>query len=315
MLVLRQKLQSSRNARETSNDGSTSYGSGATAILESELRRVQVLVADMQRQRQDLSFAVRQLTDNSNSLYHQLRQRSDTKCPWSETDIDLENIEREKIINFDTYSKKDRDISHDSNNQSFSNSILQDKQEIKTVRIVKREAEKRQRDREKTDKSIQHLDDVLKEEFNVLQEYNQNRLRSQSREFGLNDVKSFNSTNPFKVTKSSERAIDLYENQDDSYLVSFTDSEKHRSDNSVKSQRGNVDSSVVYQSEAAKQIITEMSSNVDCTTGTQKRLIPKEKKRHNTAPHHINSQFIDMMQLTNEANKTVSNHIFPCLVY
>lgn len=310
MLVLRQKLQSSRETKElhTNTEGASSYGSGATAILESELRRVQVLVADMQRQRQDLSFAVRQLTDNSNSLYHQLRKRSDTKSPWSETDLDLENVEREKNIYFDNLSKNDRELPHDPDSQNFSNLTLQDKQEIKTVRIVKREAEKRQRDRERTDKSIQNLDDVLKEEFNVLQEYNQNRLRSQSRDYGLNDMKSLNSTNPFKSVKSSDRSVDLYGNQDDSYLVSFSENRAQTSlENSVKSQRGNVESGLVYQSEAAKQIITEMSNNVDNSAGVQKRLIPKEKKRHNTAPHHINSQFIELMQSTNEPNKNVSH--------
>lgn len=292
----------------TNSEGVSSYGSGATAILESELRRVQVLVADMQRQRQDLSFAVRQLTDNSNSLYHQLRKRSDTKCPWSETDLDLENIEKEKNVNFDIYDKNDRELSNDSDIQNFSNLTLQDKQEIKTVRIVKREAEKRQRDREKTDKSIQNLDDVLKEEFNVLQEYNQNRLRSQSRDSDLNDMKPMNSTNPFRIGKSSDRSLlDLYGNEDNSYLVSFTENRTQKSlDNSMKSKKGNIESSLIYQSEAAKQIITEMSNSVDNGAGAQKRLIPKEKKRHNTAPHHINSQFIELMQSSNESNKNVS---------
>lgn len=306
MLVLRQKLQTSRETKElqTNNEGVSSYGSGATAILESELRRVQVLVADMQRQRQDLSFAVRQLTDNSNSLYDQLRKRSDTKCPWSETDLDLENIEREKSVNFDSYSKSDREQANDSDIQNFSNLALQDKQEIKTVRIVKREAEKRQRDREKTDKSIQNLDDVLKEEFHVLQEYNQSRLRSQARD--LEDMKQppMSSTNPFRTGKSSSRSYDLYGNEDNSYLVSFSENKAQSLDNSVKNQKGNVESSPVYQSEAAKQIITEMS------TGSQKRLVPKEKKRHNTAPHHINSQFIELMQSSNESNKNVSCKLF-----
>lgn len=48
--------------------GLTSYTSGTTAVLESELRRVQHLVGDMQRQRQELSQAVRQLTENTQSL-------------------------------------------------------------------------------------------------------------------------------------------------------------------------------------------------------------------------------------------------------
>lgn len=42
-----------------------------------ELRRVQQLVGDMQRQRQELSLAVRQLTDNSNSLYQQMNKNGE----------------------------------------------------------------------------------------------------------------------------------------------------------------------------------------------------------------------------------------------
>lgn len=57
-----------------------------------ELRRVQTLVGDMQRQRQELSQAVRQLTENSNSLYQQIRPKDQLKrrlsTSWTETDLD-----------------------------------------------------------------------------------------------------------------------------------------------------------------------------------------------------------------------------------
>lgn len=56
------------------------------------MRRVQTLVGDMQRQRQELSQAVRQLTENSNSLYQQIRPKDHLKkrlsSSWTETDLD-----------------------------------------------------------------------------------------------------------------------------------------------------------------------------------------------------------------------------------
>jgi predicted nuclease with TOPRIM domain len=69
LMVLRQKLQASRRyagniARDTSS---------TTAPLEAELRRVQQLVGDLQRQRKELSIQVRQLTEKSHSLVQQIR--------------------------------------------------------------------------------------------------------------------------------------------------------------------------------------------------------------------------------------------------
>ncbi|CAB0034212.1 unnamed protein product [Trichogramma brassicae] len=108
LVVLRQKLQASRRYQDQvpSRDSTAN----TTQALEKELRRVQQLVGDLQRQRQELSVQVRQLTEKSHSLVQQIRPQS---------------------------------------NSSSSSSLLhnREKPEIKTVRIVKRESERRQRDR------------------------------------------------------------------------------------------------------------------------------------------------------------------------
>lgn len=49
---------------------------GNSAALESDLQRVQQKVGDLQRQRQELSMQVRQLTDRSNSLQQQIKPMS-----------------------------------------------------------------------------------------------------------------------------------------------------------------------------------------------------------------------------------------------
>lgn len=102
LLMLRQKLQESRGLQR-SNSHKTSENS--TAALENELKRVQELVGDMQRQRQELSLAVRQLTMNSNSIYERLKPKENQSSStllsaatnlgnkrlhsnWTETDLD-----------------------------------------------------------------------------------------------------------------------------------------------------------------------------------------------------------------------------------
>ncbi|XP_015600576.1 uncharacterized protein LOC107270247 isoform X5 [Cephus cinctus] len=95
LVVLRQKLQASRRyAGNMSRDPS-----GTTAALEAELRRVQQLVGDLQRQRQELSIQVRQLTEKSHSLVQQIRpqaapapqvhqSKKRSQSSWLETDLD-----------------------------------------------------------------------------------------------------------------------------------------------------------------------------------------------------------------------------------
>ncbi|XP_067214644.1 uncharacterized protein kmr isoform X3 [Linepithema humile] len=95
LVVLRQKVQASRRyagniVRDTSS---------TTAPLEAELRRVQQLVGDLQRQRKELSIQVRQLTEKSHSLVQQIRPQPShtpqvhhpkkrTQNSWLETDLD-----------------------------------------------------------------------------------------------------------------------------------------------------------------------------------------------------------------------------------
>uniref|UniRef100_A0A336LRT2 CSON002371 protein n=1 Tax=Culicoides sonorensis TaxID=179676 RepID=A0A336LRT2_CULSO len=281
LLVLRQKLQMSRDMKEiyANSEGVSSYGSGATAILESELRRVQVLVADMQRQREDLCIAVRQLTDNSNSLYNQLKKRSDFKHDWSETDMDNKQQTIVKDINSSKVYYGD---------EGKKEQFIQENMPIKTVRIVKREAGKRQKDRERVDKSLNNLEEVLQEELNVLQEYNQNRDRLQLRDYKL----------------SGNFCLEQFENRP--FIVTLGENSNPTVGENKNSK---LDSNTVYQSEAAKQIITEMSYNSqeNLEADMNKRLIPKEKKRHNTAPHHINSQFIEQMQSNKKLNNNEGN--------
>ncbi|XP_076231490.1 uncharacterized protein LOC143177465 [Calliopsis andreniformis] len=95
LVVLRQKLQASR--RYAGNI--TRDTSATTGPLEAELRRVQQLVGDLQRQRKELSIQVRQLTEKSHSLVQQIRPQPSsapqvhqpkkrTQNSWLETDLD-----------------------------------------------------------------------------------------------------------------------------------------------------------------------------------------------------------------------------------
>jgi peptidoglycan hydrolase CwlO-like protein len=76
LVVLRQKLQASRRGSQQRPAVALipdSVSTSTTAALEAELRRVQQLVGDLQRQRQELSIQVRHLTEKSHSLVQQIR--------------------------------------------------------------------------------------------------------------------------------------------------------------------------------------------------------------------------------------------------
>ncbi|XP_068152149.1 uncharacterized protein kmr isoform X4 [Drosophila tropicalis] len=228
LLLLRQKVQSSRaTGNGLNNDAVHLNGNQTAAVLQSELERVQSLVGDMQRQRHELSSAVRQLTENSTRLYQEignkemtaatsngsLKKRSNSTS-WTETDLDL-NMQHSgsrqhlndstlnlstplyvdtnssaKLSDYNRYnggssdalemSGVDSDGFLDSN--PFANLSNLEKQEIKTVRIVKRESERRHRDRSERglSSSTQNLDQVLEEEQYAQQQQQQQQLYAQS---------------------------------------------------------------------------------------------------------------------------------------
>lgn len=51
---------------------------GTSAILESDLQRVQQKVGDLQKQRQEICMQVRQLTDRSQNLQQQIKSSGAT---------------------------------------------------------------------------------------------------------------------------------------------------------------------------------------------------------------------------------------------
>lgn len=217
LLVLRQKLQASRGSGKSlkMSHQATSANDCTADAFDSELRKVQSMVGDMQRQRQELSFAVNQLTLNSNTFADSVKSSSimlpahksttNTLPPylnkrlqsnWTETDLDSMYSKNygSQLLDTTTSAGDLSDISRNSSYHSqaameamhardavpeyefasngtfaiaddgkfmmyhfikFLTLILdlfpyQDKQEIKTVRIVKRESERRQRDKDKS---------------------------------------------------------------------------------------------------------------------------------------------------------------------
>eukprot|EP00102_Acyrthosiphon_pisum_P025345 XP_016662555.1 PREDICTED: uncharacterized protein LOC100159827 isoform X4 [Acyrthosiphon pisum] len=242
LVVLRQKLQSSRRVPDTGAGGPT------VAALEAELRRVQLLVGDLQRQREDLSVQVRQLTEKSNTLSMQMDsdeneirgKKRPANDSWIETDLDNSNQEDKKF-----YTPREKP------------------QEIKTVRIVKRESERRQRDRDKcggniglplTSVSVKCVPVIEEHDFRVEDNYVK-KLSAQEQLFG---------------TTQENITYDMYSN---------FNTEDHPKDDAPLSP--------VYQSEAARQIVQELSKkdqndNIEQNESLTKRLVPREKRRHHT---------------------------------
>lgn len=159
---------------------------------------------------------------------------------------------------------------------------------MKTVRIVKRESKERQK--EKSEKNIQSLNEVLEDELNILSDNDKQRF------YQTNKI----SSNPFFEEFQSSKIEEIL-----NYPVSMNN----------KNILGNgsiVDLS--YQSEAAKQIITEISSSGDqlekqhFINKIKKREIPKEQRRHNTVPHQLNLNSIEHVKLLEQMKRKVSTN-------
>lgn len=375
----------------------------------------------MQRQRQELSQAVRELTDNSNSIYQEMNKNAShikkrtSSNSWMETDLDSLSLRDQNrlsdsislsdsitplyidttssanssnIINCSASSKMNEyDINKMMNgrlsngfndeiidsialdnddlleNSAFSNLSQQERQEIKTVRIVKRESERRQRDRERSGLfSTQNLDQVLEEEaalfnsainsdsYNAYQRskslprtymethevFNQSSTAGQQYQLQSkysDYYSSINVNNNYPVS-IIDRTADLYSDSsaqmtqqaiEKSYTNYFPSAtinmngglsgmkQKTESIQSLTKTLGEL--SPVFQSEAARQIIIEMGGNSGDddikvpNANKQRRAVPKEKRRHFTAPHHMNAKTVQTIQSENDMNKNV-NKIF-----
>lgn len=259
-----------------------------------------------------------------------------------------------------------------------------EKQEIKTVRIVKRESERRHRDRERGSVSLavnsnQNLDQVLEEEAQFLDDYNrskslprsyndtheaymQNQADIKMGKMPVNQIQSQRMPNSMFASSPSipVNYTDYYNNVTNHYPVSMTDRQDHYSqrpnthnaapvvavpikstnpfscylDQPVVNGGGSTqlrqktesiqsltktigDLSPVFQSEAARQIIIEMSGNTSEENNEkvplaqkQRRAIPKEKRRHYTAPNTLNAKSMQEIQTENDMNKNVLFCIF-----
>jgi hypothetical protein len=358
----------------------------------------------MQRQRQELSQAVRELTDNSNSIYQEMNRNASgikkhrtSSTSWTETDLDLDASRMSlsdsitplyietassansstNIINCSSSSKlNEYDMNKLMNGRlsngyseeiidsmaldnddllessAFSNLSQQEKQEIKTVRIVKRESQQRQRDRERTGYLSQNLDQVLEEEaqlFNSAINSDSYNAYQRSKSLPRTYMETHEAFNQSPATQLQSKYTNDYYNsinvQSNNYPVSIIDRAADLySDSSSQQQihhmeksyanfyppNGNLSTkaesiqsltkmvgelSPVFQSEAARQIIIEMSSGNSGdddakvpNANKQRRAVPKEKRRHFTAPHHVNAKTVQTIQQQseNDMNKNVS---------
>lgn len=351
----------------------------------------------MQRQRQELSQAVRQLTENSNTLYQQIKPNefssNNKKRPsiigWMETDLDsmaytdhgcstpssaadhntnsysdFNNSTTPLYIDTSSTSSNILNCSSSTNRNfygnhkhqesdgiessgmesgddllegtQFSNLSKQEKQESKTVRIVKRESQQRQRDRERTGNvsfSNQNLDQVEEEQDS----YAYNRSKSLPRTFmETHEIyRPEQQTTKIKIEQPKQSPIqnkysEYYNNMVNQYPVSMTENSIHQKQpktsyleytsglknktESIQSLTKSIgDLSPVFQSEAAKQIMIEIGANPADEQNSkvpgankQRRAVPKEKRRHYTAPHHLSAKSMLAIQAENDMNRNVS---------
>ncbi|KAJ0172217.1 hypothetical protein K1T71_012190 [Dendrolimus kikuchii] len=368
---LERELQQLRRALQARRASAPAH---PTAMLEDEVTRVQQLVSALQRQRQELSRAVRHLTQQSQVLqttHDSMPGKRRPMSSWQETNLDTghtidhghtdydyempssihppghyqSNVETPLYV--DTRPpgvEVTSPLTSEEIHGGFVNLSNVEKQEIKTVRIVKRESERRQRDRERSLQPLSdwpsnnitaNLDQFLEEElvqplsysrasslprqdFSKYENYytksqpeppNYLRLEnnlelspkyvsspSLSNYDYSRDISSLSSS----YNKSYDRTYDRNMSLSNQYLNSPTDSSKtltndpiSKTSSIVSLTRSNMELSPIFKSEAAKQIITEMSEDVSKNGSLHRRQVPKEKRRHYTAPHHLSAKTLN----------------------
>ncbi|XP_035452670.2 uncharacterized protein LOC118277826 isoform X6 [Spodoptera frugiperda] len=363
---LRRALQARRAA------GHQHHAANPTAMLEDEVSRVQQLVTALQRQRQELSRAVRHLTQQSHALQNTHDSMPGKRRPmssWQETNLDTGHTIDHGHSDYDydvgplmppghyDHSNVETPLyvdtrgpgadvtsplnSEDLQHAGFSNLTNVEKQEIKTVRIVKRESERRQRDRERslqpmsdwpTNNITANLDQFLEEE--LVQSLNYSRSASLPRNeqyeqvYGMRRDNNYLQPNmdlsPKYVSSPSLSNYDYSQNMSSlsssynksydrsgydrtislstQYLNSPTDSSRtltndplSKTSSVVSLTRSHMELSPIFKSEAAKQIITEMSGDAPKNGSLHRRQVPKEKRRHYTAPHHLSAKTLNEM--------------------
>lgn len=155
-----------------------------------------------------------------------------------------------------------------SDDTTQNSSCHQEKQEIKTVRIVKRESERRQREREKLPAG--KWESLIEED---------DSSQSSSILFCPTVVQKTQSSSNLLSTSSegSKNSSSILSRQNS---VSSPSIQAYSEDSLDKSEL-----SPVFKSEAARQIITEVSVQ-EKPKQLNRRAVPKEKRRHYTAPHN-----------------------------
>ncbi|XP_045517722.1 uncharacterized protein LOC123710075 isoform X3 [Pieris brassicae] len=348
---LRRALRARRAAPQPTHSHPTQLAQPIhpTAMLEDEVSRVQQLVTALQRQRQELSRAVRHLTQQSQVLQTTQDSMPGKHRPlsfWQETNLDTgHTIDHGQDYEYEGHpvhygqteplyvDTRPGDItspmtSEDMQNSAFGHLSNVEKQEIKTVRIVKRESERRQRDRERSLQPMSdwstnmttNIDQFLEEE--LVQPINNYRASSVPRtdysKFEEYYAKQNKETPYLKFERNMELSpkypsspsLSNYDYSRDykynydrltlsnQYLNSPTDSSRTVTNDISKASsvmsltRSNMELSPIFKSEAAKEIITEMS-DTHKNGSSHRRQVPKEKRRHYTAPHHLSAKTLN----------------------
>lgn len=302
---------------------------------------------------------------------------------WMETDLDSNrSVEHARVdstrpLYVETMNQyrtdaesSGMDSGDDLLDPAFAGLSQQEKQEIKTVRIVKRESGRRQREsRERSHSTSLSLDHVNEEEafvddFRDLQSYGSyhgdtyeqyNPLMAKDAEMNLrNPFHSEMSTSlgggPNKSTTDFSNYYPVSMSERTSYLGSYSNYGTQSNNNSsagmattqstgnrltvgggLKSKTESIQSltksitdlSPVFQSEAARQIIYEMSGNTseDNSDGKMpiaskhRRTIPKEKRRHNTAPNNVLPKSAQQQLQQQQQNQSENDMNKPVIIY
>lgn len=179
-----------------------------------------------------------------------------------------------------------------SDSTSINSNLPQEKQEIKTVRIIKRESERRQRDREKSSTGRAEI---------LLEEDDSSQCSSVLfRPAPVQKVQSVVSLTPCAYDTNDRRELLTGVNSVSSPNLPHCFDRELTSSEDVSTDKS-PELSPLFKSEAARQIITEISDQ-DTPRQYNRRSVPKEKRRHYTAPHnHLIMKSLNQLPTDNGA--------------
>lgn len=165
-----------------------------------------------------------------------------------------------------------------------------DKQEIKTVRIVKRESERRHRDKDKMSSSYDPFNTDFVNTSDFASNYHHSSNEARANNYYDDDPSTAKAKMTIKNLSNARSAIKASTHKTDNIFQSNTAREIF---NELASGKEDASKSMPKEQQTSKSGTLASIASASSASILYKRFTPRKKKRHNTAPNSEN--FMDFM--------------------